>query len=102
MYGSTDEGGPNQSGTVYSVNQGLQQFVTIQTKTGKVGTSVNILGQGFTGTTNVSFNGTSASFAVVSDTFMTATIPTGATLGFVTVTTPGGVLKSNQKFKVKP
>lgn len=102
MYGSTDEGGPNQSGTVYSVNQGLQQFVTIQTKTGKVGTSVNILGQGFSGATNVAFNGTSASFAVVSDTFMTATIPTGSTTGFVTVTEPGGTLKSNFKFKVKP
>jgi hypothetical protein len=81
---------------------GLQPFVTIQTKSGKVGTSVDILGQGFNSATSVAFNGTSAIFSVVSDTFMTATIPSGSTTGFVTVAEPGGTLKSNLKFKVKP
>jgi hypothetical protein len=58
--------------------------------------------QGFTGTTNVSFNGASASFTVVSDTYLTATVPSGATTGFVNVTTPGGTLKSNRMFLVTP
>jgi hypothetical protein len=90
LYGSTYQGGPNQ---------GLQPFIAPQTNRGKVGTSVNILGLGFTGTSSIPFNGTSATFAVVSDTFMTATIPTGATTGFLTGTTAAGTVRSNQKFK---
>jgi hypothetical protein len=50
----------------------------------------------------VSFNGTPASFTVVSDTYLTATVPAGATTGFVNVTTPGGTLKSNRAFLVTP
>jgi hypothetical protein len=69
---------------------------------GKVGKTIGILGQGFTGTTEVSFNGTPASFAVIKDTFLKATVPAGATTGFVTVTTPSGMLKSNKQFRVKP
>ena len=102
LYGSTYQGGQYSLGLVYSSNQGLKPFVTLQTRSGKFGTSVNILGQGFTGATNVSFNGTSATFAVVSDTFMTATIPVGSKTGYVTVTEPGGKLQSNFKFTVKP
>lgn len=102
LYGSTYQGGQYSLGLVYSLDQGLAPFVTLQSKTGKVGTSVNILSQGFSSATNVAFNGTSAAFAVVSDTFMTATIPTGSTTGYVTVTESAGTLKSNFKFKVKP
>jgi hypothetical protein len=61
-----------------------------------------ILGGGLTGTSNVSFNGTSATFTEVSDTYLKATVPSGATTGFVTVTTPSGRLTSNQQFRVKP
>jgi hypothetical protein len=56
-----------------------------------VGTQIEIDGSGFTGATDVSFNGTSASFNVVDDTHITATVPTGATTGPVTVTGPGGI-----------
>jgi large repetitive protein len=69
---------------------------------GKVGKTIGILGQGFTGSTKVSFNGTSAAFTVSSDTFLTATVPAGATTGFITVVTPGTTLKSNRKFLVTP
>ena len=68
---------------------------------GNVGSVIQILGTGLTGSTAVSFNGVPASsFKVVRDTFMTATVPAGATTGRVKVTTPTGKLISNVKFKV--
>ena len=69
---------------------------------GKVGQTGGILGQGFTGTTSVSLNGIPANFTVVSDTFIKATVPPGATTGFVTVITPSGTLTSNVPFHVIP
>jgi hypothetical protein len=53
-------------------------------------------------TTSVSFNGTPATFTVESDTYLTATVPVGATTGSVTVTTPSGTLTSNVPFHVIP
>jgi hypothetical protein len=80
---------------------GMAPFVALVSYTGKVGNTVQILGQGFTGTTGVSFNGPPAtSFSVVSSTYMTATVPTGATTGKVVVTTPGGTLTSNVNFRI--
>jgi uncharacterized repeat protein (TIGR03803 family) len=87
-------------GTIYSINVGLGPFVSLQHNSGEIGWTVRILGQGLTGTTSVSFNGTAASFTVVSDTYLTAIVPAGATTGFITVTTPSCTLKSNRKFWV--
>jgi hypothetical protein len=67
-----------------------------------VGRVIDILGQGFTGAISVTFNGAAATFKVGSDTYLTAIIPTGATSGTVSVTTPTGVLNSNQAFRVVP
>jgi hypothetical protein len=67
-----------------------------------VGKAVKILGQGFIGTTSVSFNGTTASFTVQSDTYLSATVPSGATTGYITVNTPSGRLNSNKQFQVMP
>ena len=47
-------------------------------------------------------SGSATSFAVVSDTYMTAIVPASGTTGTVTVTTPSGSLKSKQSFKVLP
>jgi hypothetical protein len=82
----------------------LAQFVAFvpAQSSGKVGATVGILGQGLTGTTRVAFAGTSASFKVVSDTFLTATVPAGAKTGAVSVSRPGGVLTSNKVFHVTP
>ena len=104
FYGVTESGGANglNGGVFYSLDSGLKPFVSLLNWNGKVGKTVEMLGQGFTGTTKVSFNGTSATFTVSSDTYLTATVPSGATTGFVTVTTPGGALKSNRKFLVTP
>jgi hypothetical protein len=55
-----------------------------------VGSTVVISGSGFTGATEVSFNGTSAtSFTVNSNSQITATVPTGATTGTISVTVNG-------------
>jgi uncharacterized repeat protein (TIGR03803 family) len=102
FYGTTWGGGADNAGTVFSLSVGLGPFVKLQPDWGKVGQTRGILGQGFTGTTSVSFNGIPAIFTVVRDTFLTATVPSGATTGFVTVTTPSGTLTSNQKFRVSP
>lgn len=106
LYGDTENGGsgcPSPGcGVFFSLNLGLTPFVSLLYTSGKVGRTVEILGQGFTGTTAVSFNGTSATFKVASNTYLTATVPTGATTGFVTVTTPSGTLTSNKKFRVIP
>jgi uncharacterized repeat protein (TIGR03803 family) len=111
FFGMTDFGGNDSNrncideggcGTVFGLDVGLGSFVEALPYSGKVGKNIKILGQGLTGTTSVSFNGTSASFTVKSDTYLTATVPSSATTGFVTVTTPGGLLKSNQQFRVIP
>jgi uncharacterized repeat protein (TIGR03803 family) len=101
FYGSTT--GNSLGGSVfYSLDTGLGAFVNLVNWENKVGKSIGILGQGFTGASNVSFNGVSATFKVVSDTYLTATVPSGATGGYVTVTTSAGTLKSNRKFIVVP
>jgi uncharacterized repeat protein (TIGR03803 family) len=107
FYGTTLAGGAycntfyqQGCGTVYSLNMGLDPFVAFVRPYGRVGQVGGILGQGFTGTTGVALHGIPAEFKVVSDTYLTATIPHGATTGYVTVTTPTGVLTSNVPFRV--
>jgi hypothetical protein len=67
-----------------------------------VGSRVIVLGNNLKGATAVNFNGIPASFRVVSETEIETTVPVGATTGFVSVTTPGGPLTSNQEFIVIP
>lgn len=77
-------------------------FVKLVSSSGKVSKTVEILGAGFNGTTSVTFNGTAATFQIVSDTYLTATVPAGATTGLVKVTTSAGTLISSTKFRVTP
>lgn len=111
FYGATNQGGTSSNcnnigsigcGTVFSLDIGLGPFVKFVVAYGKAGSVAQILGTGFTGATSVSFNGVPAEYKVISNTFMTATVPAGATTGRVTVTTPTGKLTSNVKFKVLP
>ena len=104
FYGSVESGGAGglNGGVFYSLDMGLQPFAGLVTWQGAFGKNVEILGQGFTGTSKVSFNGTTASFTVVSDTYLTATVPAAATTGSITVTTPTGTLTSNRKFLIIP
>jgi uncharacterized repeat protein (TIGR03803 family) len=102
LYGTTYYGGTDNDGTIYSSSVGLGPFVQTVTTSGKVGAAVIILGNNLTGTTNVSFNGTTATFTVASGTEIKTTVPAGATTGTVEVTTPKGTLKSNVIFRVTP
>jgi uncharacterized repeat protein (TIGR03803 family) len=105
LYGDTQLGGPrlgSQGGVFYSWSASLPAFVSFVPDRGKVGSFVEILGQGFTSSTAVSFNGTPATATVVSGTYLKATVPSGATTGFVTVTTSNGTLTSNKQFIVTP
>jgi uncharacterized repeat protein (TIGR03803 family) len=98
--GTVYQGAESNSGTVFAISTGLKPFVTFVQSFAKVGQTGGVLGQGFTGATAVAFNGTPATFTVLSDTFLKTTIPQGATSGYVTVTTPTGVLTSNVPFRV--
>jgi uncharacterized repeat protein (TIGR03803 family) len=102
FYGTTQNGGTDGGGTIFSLSTGLSPFVTFVFGAAKEGQTAQILGQGFTGSTNVAFNGDSAAFTIVSDTFIKAVVPAKATTGYVTVTTPSGVLTSNVPFHVLP
>jgi uncharacterized repeat protein (TIGR03803 family) len=102
FYGTTSSGGNSNDGTVFAVSAGLGPFVETLPTSGKVGDTIQILGTNLTGATSVSFNGTPASFTVDSKTLISATVPTGATTGLVTVTLPTGTLKSNVRFQVRP
>ena len=101
FYGTASWGGWYGRGAVYSFDMGLAPFITFVRPTGKVGQTIQILGQGLTGASSVSVNGVAAiTFNVVSDTYMTAVIPTGATTGPVVVTTPIGTRTSNKNFRI--
>ena len=101
FYGTTSYGGPIYTGgTVFSLSVGLGPFVTTIPTSGAVGTAVTILGNNLTGATGVSFNGTAATFTVVSSSEIQTTVPAGATTGTVQVTTPSGTLNSNVRFTV--
>jgi len=102
LYGMTSTGGTYNDGTVFSLSVGLGPFVETLPTSGKVGAKVIILGNNLKGTTSVTFNGTAATFTVVSNTEIKTTVPSGATTGPVQVTTPGGTLNSNVVFRVEP
>jgi uncharacterized repeat protein (TIGR03803 family) len=98
-------GATTNTGTFFKVT-GLAfektPFVSLLPTSGKVGSTVEILGQGFVkGKTSVSFNGDKATQVnVVSATYLTAVVPKKATTGFVTVTAGTVTLKSNKQFRV--
>jgi uncharacterized repeat protein (TIGR03803 family) len=98
--GSGPLGSGSGAGTFFSLNNGLPRFVQTIPTIGSVGSTVLILGNGLTGASAVTFNGTSAAFNVLSDTEIQASVPLGATTGAVQVSTPGGTLSSNVAFQV--
>jgi dipeptidyl aminopeptidase/acylaminoacyl peptidase len=79
------------------------EILSFSPTSGPVGTSVTITGSDFPNATDVQFNGTSAStFSIDSDTQITATVPSGATTGPISVLTPDGTATSTEDFTVLP
>jgi uncharacterized repeat protein (TIGR03803 family) len=101
LYGTTPNGAEG-FGTIFTVSNHESAFVEALPDSGKVGATVGILGTNLSGVTKVKFGSVSASFKKVSATFITATVPTGATSAFLTVVTPSKSFRSNQKFLIKP
>jgi uncharacterized repeat protein (TIGR03803 family) len=107
LYGTTRIGGTGLActggcGTVFSLSVGLGPFVKTLPVSAPEGGTVIILGTSLTGATGVTFNGTAATFTVVSSSEITTTVPMGATTGAVQVATPDGTLSSNINFRVTP
>jgi large repetitive protein len=97
----TTPGGTATSATNFTVTTTAPTISSFSPKSGPVGTSVRINGSGFAGATAVRFNGVSASFTVnTQGTRIDTKVPTGATTGKITVTTPGGTATSAANFTV--
>ena len=111
VYGTTPSGGSGTctqfgcQGTFFSVATGDVPFVSLEPtqKTGNVGASVGMFGQGFSNASVVKFGGVAATSVTLSGTtYLTAVVPVGAHTGAVTVTTGATTLKSPQTYKVTP
>ena len=103
FYGTTGAGGDNGmpgSGVIFRFSEGLSPFVETWPVIGKVGEIVRILGTNLAGATSVTFDGTPATFGVISPSEIVAEIPTGAKSGTVQVVTHGDTLSSNVPFRV--
>jgi len=82
---------------IYKITPTYKSFTP---PSGPVGTVVTFNGTGLTQTTKVTIDGISASFTMVSDSEITATVPTGAATGKIVVTTKGGSVTSSTSFTV--
>jgi hypothetical protein len=87
------------SGTATAVN--APTISSFTPATGPAGTSVTISGTYFTASTSVAFNGIAATnIATTNGTTLTATVPSGATSGTLSVSTSGGTATSTTPFTV--
>jgi hypothetical protein len=97
---TTPSSGPLVTTTRFTVTPAITSFAPASSM---VGTSVTISGTNFTGTTGVSFGGTAAAtFTVSNPGTVTATVPTGAATGPITVTTLDGTATSAASFTPIP
>jgi uncharacterized repeat protein (TIGR03803 family) len=106
LYGDAYYGGNFSScncGVIYSLDMKLKPFVSLVSTSGKEGAKIGVLGQGFSASSVVMFGAVQATTSKLSGTtFISATVPTGAETGAVTVTTGSTVLTSAQTFRVTP
>ncbi|MCI0372469.1 MAG: IPT/TIG domain-containing protein, partial [candidate division NC10 bacterium] len=88
----------------FNVVPGAAVAITLVTPNrGSVGTTVQIFGKGFSttpGENQVAFNGVAAPVLAASAGSLTTQVPSGATTGFITLTTPLGSATSPEPFTV--
>jgi hypothetical protein len=106
FYGAAGNEGTYQGGTLFSLDLGLPppkpHIGVIEPSSEAPGKWVLLCGASLLGTTAVSFNGTpAASFAVASSQGVFAEVPTGATSGPITITTPNGSYTTTEIFTVE-
>ena len=106
VFGTNSTGGAfPEDGLFFSLNIGASPFISLVTPvySGKEGTQVGILGQGFSSSSVVKFGGTTATTKTLTGTtFIEATVPAGALTGKVTVTTGSTTLSTNATYNVTP
>jgi RNA polymerase sigma factor (sigma-70 family) len=95
----TPQGTSTSSGS-FAVTAAAPTIEGFSPGSGAPGTYVTIGGHNFTGATSVKFNGVGASFSVASETQLYAAVPSGATTGTISVTTPNGTATSAAAFTV--
>ena len=97
----TTPSGSVKSATHFVVSSSTGPTITgFNPTSGSVGTSVTINGNHFTGVTQVQFHGVTATFSFGSDSQVTATVPSGATTGRISLTTSAGTDTSSTNFTV--
>jgi IPT/TIG domain len=100
--GTTDDGTGKQSTLIEETCPPTVSITGFSPPAGRVGSPVTITGTGLDGATDVTFNGTSALFQVVSSTEVRGLVPNGATTGPIAVITPQGTATSTDSFVVRP
>lgn len=105
IYGTSQGGGTYNLGTVFVMDEGLpppKPHVSLFTpQAGATGQRVLLWGRNFLGTTAVSFNGTPAGFETASWQGVWAKVPSGATTGPISITTPNGSYTTTQSFAIQ-
>lgn len=94
----TNPYGTAYSLTPYSVVTGAPKVWGFTPTSGATGAEVVITGSNLGSATSVKFNGTTATFTVLSATSVKAVVPAGATTGPITVTNPAGSSTSLTNF----
>jgi uncharacterized repeat protein (TIGR03803 family) len=96
----TSPAGTLASSVPFLVNPQIKTFTP---ESGPIGTTVTITGASFTQAVGVAFSGiATTAFMVGSDAKLTATVPSGAATGPITITTAGGTATSTSIFTVTP
>jgi uncharacterized repeat protein (TIGR03803 family) len=105
IYGSNSSGNAATGGTLFELNIGAAPFISLVTPvySGEVGSTVGILGQGFSSKSVLEFGGTKATDAkLTGTTYILAMVSGGALTGDVTVTTGSTVLSTTAIYKITP
>lgn len=106
IYGVSPAGGSGGGGLLFAIDAGLPppkpMIELFSPSHGSAGARVELWGANLLGATSVTFNGTAAS-GVLTTTSQSAfvRIPTGATSGPITITTPNGSFTTQQSFTVQ-